>query len=314
MKKILILLLFTWSQTTFAQKTTITTFLHFTGKIAQYPIVMTVGFEKGKDTVYGEYYYLKSGKNKNIYTKGTFNQGKIKLEETTYVTSKGKTNPQKTGSFSLHINNQYELIGTWQNEKKDKQFNVTLTCLENLSAFDPKNFSFKLNQYKGKTEGYDGELQEQDLINRLEIFNSKKEKIQTLSGFNEAVYDQTGEIEFEDLNFDGVLDLKIAIYFPNRIKYDGSFMYFIYDKAKGQFVRNLKLEELEYLTFDQVNKEFVKMLADGSGNESDSYYKWSNNNFYLIRKVENFEDKDKTFYTEYQIKNNQSVKFKEYQR
>lgn len=314
MKKNLILLFFAFAQIAFAQKTTVTTFLHFTGKIDKYPIEMTVAFEKGKDTISGDYYYLKNGKDKNIYTKGTFRGGEIKLEETAYVTSKGKTNPQKTGSFSLHLNNKYELSGIWQNEKKDKQFDVILTCLENLTAFDPKNFSYILNQFKGKVEGYDGELHDHNVINRLEIFNAKKEKIQTISGFKEAVYEQTGEIEFEDINFDGTLDLKIAIYFPNRTKYDGSFLYFIYDKQTKQFVRNLKLEALEYLTFDQKNKEFVKLQADGRGNESDSYYKWSNKSFYLIRKVETFEDKDKTFYTEYQIKNNQSVKIKEYQR
>ena len=214
----------------------------------------------------------------------------------------------------MYLSNQQELNGVWQNENKDKQFNVTLTSLENLSVFDPKNFTYKLNIYKGKSEGYDGKLHDYTMIDQLEIFNSKKEKTQTISGFKQIVYDQTGEIQFEDLNFDGILDLKVAIYFPDRTKYDSGFIYFIYDKTKNQFIRNLKLDELEYLTFDQTNKEFVKSEADGRGNEADYYYKWNGNNFYLIRKVENFEDQEKTFYTEYQIKNNKSVKIKEYQK
>lgn len=95
MKKVLVVLITVYCQIIFAQKTVVTTFLNFTGKIDKYPIEMTIGFEKGKDSVYGEYYYLKSGKNKNIYIKGVFKENEINLVETTYITTKSGTNPKK---------------------------------------------------------------------------------------------------------------------------------------------------------------------------------------------------------------------------
>lgn len=312
MKKIFILFIF--SQIAFAQKTIVKTYLHFSGKIDKYPIEMTVEFIQGKDSVSGSYYYVKNGKDMPIFTKGIFKNNEIKLIETSYTPTKNGNVFLKTGSFTLQLSNENALTGIWQNEKKDKQFNVSLTCIENLSLFNPKNFSYKLNPYKGKAENMNGELADNYLISKLDIYNSKKEKIQTLSGFNKVIDEKDGEVQLEDINFDGLLDVKIPIYFPDRTKYDGSFLYFVYDKTKKQFIRNTKLEELEYLFFDQKNKEFVKYEADGRGNESDYYYKWSNNNFYLIRKSQSFEDSEKTTYTEYQIKNNKSVKLKEYQK
>lgn len=312
MKKFIFLLLF--SQITFAQKTIVKTILHFSGKIDKYPIEMTVEFIHGKDSVSGSYYYVKSGKDRSIFTNGILKNGEIKLEETAYTSTKTGNVAKKTGSFLLQLNKQYGLSGIWENNKKDKKFDVTLTCLEDLTSFNPKNYSYKLNQYKGKAENTNGELADNFLISKLDIYNSKKEIVQTLSRFNKVIYEKDGQVELEDLNFDGLLDIKIPIYFPDRIKYDGGFLYFVYDKTKKQFIRNIKLEELEYLFFDQKNKEFIKYQADGSGNETDEHYKWLNNNFYLIKKVESFEDNDKTTYTEYEIKNNKSVKVKEYQK
>lgn len=309
-----ILILFIFSQIAFAQKTIVKTSLHFSGKIDKYSIEMTIEFIQGQDSVSGSYYYLKNSKDMPIFTKGTYKAGQIKLDETTYTATKKGNVPAKTGSFVLQLDNEHKLSGIWQNVKKDKKFDATLTCLEDLSVFNPKSYTYKLNPHKGKAENMNGELADNFLISKLYIFNAKKEKVQTLSGFNKAIYEKDAAVELEDLNFDGLLDIKIPIYFPDRIKYDGGFLYFVYDKTKKQFIRNTKLEELEYLHFDQKNKEFIKYEADGSGNETDSYYKWSNNNFYLIKKVESFEDSDKTTYTEYEIKNNKSVKVKQYQK
>jgi hypothetical protein len=309
-----ILILFAFSQIAFAQKTIVKTSLHFSGKIDKYPIEMTIEFIQGQDSVSGSYYYLKNSKDMPIFTKGIYKAGEIKLDETSYTATKKGNVPQKTGSFLLQLDSEYKLSGIWQNVKKDKRFDATLSCLEDLSSFNPKNYSYKLNQYKGKAENTNGELADNFLISKLDIYNSKKEKVQTISGFNKAIYEKDGTVELEDLNFDGLLDIKIPIYFPDRIKFDSGYLYFVYDKTKKQFIRNTKLEALEYLNFDQKNKEFVKFEADGSGNESDYYYKWSNNNFYLIKKVQSFEDNDKTTYTEYEIKNNKSVKVREYQK
>ncbi|MFB9079858.1 XAC2610-related protein [Flavobacterium procerum] len=312
MKKLLVLFMF--GQFVFAQKTTVTTSLHFSGKIDKYPIEMTIDFQQGKDSVSGSYYYVKSGKDNTILLRGIFKNNELKLAETTYIPKKSGNVPTITGSFSLQLNANYELSGNWQNAKKDKQFSATLSCLEDLQSFNPKNYSYKLNPHKGKATNFSNQLADYYLISQLDIYDSKKQKIQTISNFNNVLSDNIGKIEFEDLNFDGLLDIKIPIYFPDRIKYDGSFLYLIYDKTKKQFVRNTKLEELEYLFFDQKNKEFVRYEGDGSGNDSSHYYKWFNKSFYLAREIISYENSDKTTYIEYQIKNNKSVKVREYQK
>lgn len=164
-----IIILFIFSQIAFAQKTIVKTSLHFSGKIDKYPIEMTIEFIQGKDSVSGSYYYLKNSKSMPIFTKGIYKAGQIKLDETTYTATKEGNVPKKTGSFLLKLDSEFKLSGIWQNLKKEKKLETTLTCLEDLSSFNPKNYNYKLNQYKGKAENINGKPDDNFLISKLDI-------------------------------------------------------------------------------------------------------------------------------------------------
>jgi hypothetical protein len=136
--------------------------------------------------------------------------------------------------------------------------------------------------------------------------------IQSLKGFDEYIYERTAELELEDLNFDGLLDLKIQTYLPEQTKGDIAYLYYLYHQIQKKYIRNAELEELEVLSFDAKNKLIEKNYADGSGNESTHTYKWMDGKFYLVKKEINYENDDATYYEEYKIINKKSVKVKSY--
>jgi hypothetical protein len=103
--------------------------------------------------------------------------------------------------------------------------------------------------------------------------------LQTLSGFNEFIGGDP-EIELEDINFDGHFDIKIPITFPDRTKYDGSFLYFIYQPVSRKFVKHQQLIDMEYLFFDPVKKE-VYRYDEGANGFVINCYKWRGNEVYL---------------------------------
>ena len=103
--------------------------------------------------------------------------------------------------------------------------------------------------------------------------------LQTLTGFNEFI-GGVPEIQLEDLNFDGHFDIKIPISFPDRTKYDGSFLYFIYNPATQKFTRHQQLIDLEYLFFDPVKKQVYK-YGEGPDGFVVDYYKWRGDKVYL---------------------------------
>jgi hypothetical protein len=312
MKKLIIFITFsTFYQFSFCQKTIVSTYLHFTGNIDKYPIEMTLCLDQGNDSIlYSTYFYSKY--RETIRLKGTLIGNEVNLSEQIFDTKEEYY--RVNGYFILKFDGFNKLTGTWQNEKRDKELSVELACRENLIKFNPQKFRYKLNIYKGKSESYIGEMREYDKINKLQIQDVKNKLIQNLTGFDEIISNKNGEIELEDINFDGFLDLKIPIYFPNLIKYDHSFLYYIYNAKLGKFIRNESLESLGYLSFDAVAKEIIDVEADGSGNESETYYKWYNGDFYLIREEKRYEESYDIFITEYQIINGKSVMVKEYKK
>jgi hypothetical protein len=307
MQRIIILLIF--NQITFAQKTIVETSLHFSGKIDKYPIEMTINFIQESDSVFGHYYYVKNGIENPIYLKGSFKKNKLQLSESDYTAGNGFA---VSGHFNLQLNRDNKLLGKWQGTTQAKIRDAQLSPLENLSAFNPMIYRYELNMSKRKSETTTDHVPDDIFINGLNIYNSKNEKIQTLAGFNGrvALEHENGKIILEDMNFDGLLDIRI----PIVIDYEYKYFYFIYDKGKNKYIRNLKLEKLDISSFDIKNKECRSLDADGSSYEHSSYYKWLNNNIYLVRKSEDLEKNGYILITKYQIKNNKSVKVKQYKK
>lgn len=295
------------------QQTEVTYNRHFSGTIDKYAIEMTISSCPGKDSVTGVYYYTKKGRNNLIYLNGTLKNNTLNLQETVYASNQGQNIEKLTGYMQLRIQEDWKILGSWTDVQRNKKLTVSLNCLETPERFNPLTYKFKAGIYRGQTrETYSGNPIEISRITGLRIYNSSGSLIQTITGLNQFLDDKNVQLELEDLNFDGLMDFKIAITFPDRLKYDSSFLYFIYNPDLKKFIRNKELEKLEYLTFSPETKLFYKMMADGSGNESTAYYKWQDGQFYLIKKEESFENDTSTHYTEYQIINRKSVKLRSY--
>ncbi|MBO9595302.1 MAG: hypothetical protein J7599_20525 [Niabella sp.] len=311
MKKLFLPFLLLAGHLLYAQKTVVYTWLHYSGTIGSYPVEVKIRCTKNADSIWGEYYYTRKGSSSTISLEGTTGPGGAQISEQAY-------NPklrqhEKTGTFALNAIGGKVLTGTWTDARKHT-LPVQLKRIENDFISELQQWDIRLQLYKGTVENAGGSLQTYTRANKLIIHDPAKKSTRSLSGFDEVMYNHYGEIELEDLNFDGYPDLKIPIYFPQAIKNDGSFLYFIYNPQTRQFTSSKALTGLGYLDFNAHTKEFRKSDADGRGNEGNAYYKWVGNQFYLVREVRTYEDSPTVFYTEYTIRNGQSIKTKTYKK
>lgn len=295
-----------------AQKSSTATIRHFSGKIDQYPIEMTISSYAENDSVAGSYYYVKSGSNRYIDLKGTLKNNILDLTESTFQVKNNKLITTISGQFSMQMSADWGLKGSWSNVKGDKKLNVSLNCLENNRSYNPLKNKYKFQQYTINKSTVSYPNWKIDKIKGLDIYNDKGVLIQSLTGFDEFIYERKAEVELEDLNFDGLPDLKIQTYLPEQTKGDIAYLYFLYHPVQKKYIRNPQLEELGVLGFDAKKKLVLKDYADGSGNESTHTFKWLNNKIYLIKTESVFENDDQTHYEEYRIIGNKSVKVKSY--
>ncbi|MBZ4187311.1 XAC2610-related protein [Niabella beijingensis] len=305
---LLLILLFSAAH---GQKTVVYTWLNYSGTIGTYPVELKIRQTKSADSLWGQYYYTRKGSTALIYLEGRSDAAGASLTESAY-------NPQlqqheTTGSFQLNAIGGEMLTGSWTGTNGNT-LPVQLKRTENESANDFQKWDFRLHLYKGEEENAGGNRQTYTKANQLIIYDPEKKSTRELGGFDEAMYDDYGTIELEDLDFDGYPDLKIPVYYPQAIKNDGAYLYFIYHPQTRQFVSDKDLDELGYLDFNSKTKEIRKSDADGRGNEGDAFYRWVGKKFYLIREVRVYEDSQYTFYTEYAIRNGKSVKIKTYQK
>ncbi|MCD2425350.1 hypothetical protein LQ567_21380 [Niabella pedocola] len=310
-KQYLLLLLLFAGHLSGAQKTSVYTWAHYSGTIGSYPVEVKIRSTKNADSVWGEYYYKKQGSAASIYLDGTTKAGGAQLREHAYNRQLQKH--EQTGTFVLNSIGSNMLTGTWT-DIHERTLPVQLRRIENDFINELQQWDIRLQLYKGQVENAGGSLQTYTRANKLIIYDPVTKSTRLLSGFDEVLYHNYGEIELEDLNFDRYPDLKIPIYFPQAVKNDGAYLYFIYHPERRQFVLNNALNELGYLDFNASTKEFRKSDADGRGNEGDAYYKWVNNKFYMVREVRSYEDSPQVFYTEYTIRNGQSIKTKTYKK
>lgn len=269
--------------------------ISYAGKIDRLPVQMELNINKTTHEIDGSYRYVNSKSEQTIYLKGKLNGTEITLNETVYQNQKH----QNTGSFILNFSNAQLVKGSWKNPSETKSLTVNLTSRENFEN-QPFLFTFEAKTKTYQVETYPGS---ENKVERCEVENVKiyhdKDWLQTITFKNTFIYDTNDLVTLEDLNFDGFYDLKIMEYFIERTKYDTGFRYFIYNPETKKFVENIKLNDLEYLTFNGFTKEFIKMYADGSGNESTHYYKWKGNDFKQVRKEEVTEENPKTVTTNY---------------
>ena len=189
-----------------AQKAKLTSTLNFTGSIGKYAIELKLLLNGFNDTISGEYYYLKSGRQNKIYLSGILKNGNFKLTESSYNPKKRKI--EDTGFLTMVYVEQTSLTGKWQknehNSAADQVLTVKLHVRENLQAFNPMGFDFIMSKKKPSYENVTENESKYFTIVSLQVNASKGNKW-ILKGFDEhnLVKD---EVNLEDVNFDGFLD------------------------------------------------------------------------------------------------------------
>ncbi|SOD13330.1 XAC2610-related protein [Pedobacter xixiisoli] len=314
-KRTLLILLttITLSQT-YAQKAKVTANLNFTGTVGNYPVEMSLKLTNYSDSVSGTYYYVKSGRENYIYLSGTLKDGDLVLNESTYNVRKRKF--EHTGYFRMAYVAQTTLNGIWEKDKKNtdpkKTMVAKLKSRELLNNFNPLGFDFVMSKNKPNYDNVTENAAKYFTLLSLRI-NVNKSSRWILNEFDK--YDLVNdEVELEDVNFDGYLDIKVPIHYPDLAKNDYSYVYFIYDvKTKG-FRKSERLNELGVVSFNPVKKEIEKTDADGSGNEGTAYYKWYNGKLLITKEIRVYENDSYTHYDEYKIENGNSVKMRSYKK
>lgn len=98
-------------------------------------------------------------------------------------------------------------------------------------------------------------------------------------------------IEFIDLNFDGLVDMKYPIAFGNANIY---YAYWIYDKENLQFVKNTDME-LCLPTIDTDNQEIISQERSSAAEYRTTYYKYTDGKFLKKRIEDKVYQDEKTY-------------------
>jgi hypothetical protein len=309
-KTILITILATIFGQASAQKAKVTANLNFTGNIGKFPIEMKLSLNNYNDSIFGQYYYLKNGYDSKLYLEGTVRNGKMLLKESAYNAKSKKI--ETTGYFKMAYLAQKSLVGSWgkKTPNAENTLNIKLQCRENLLAFNPLGFDFIMSKKKPDEDNMTENSVGYFTLLSLKI-NVNKSSRWILHDFD--IHDLVkDEVELEDVNFDGYLDIKVPIYYPDRIKNDYGYVYFVYDVKRKGFIKNKNLNDYGVVFFDAVKKLIYKYDADGSGNEGKMYYRWQNGKLLLEKAERVYENDPYTHYEEYKIENGRSVKVRSY--
>ena len=261
MNKILfICLLLLTAKSTLAQELKLMSNINFTGTIGTYLIEMQFNLVHKSDSISGEYYYSKSGSANKILVDGTFKKANLILEERYYDTKKKQY--VSSGYFIINAAKKMTVSGTWGKNKSEAMkadaLKVNLVCKEHLDIFDPLKFKYTVTKKKASYADISQAASSYYALQSFTIENNKG-KVQTITGFKEDdLVDKFPEITLEDMNFDGYLDLKIMINYPDMSKGDYSYLYYIYDFKQAKFIRNFVLDDIGVAFFDAPTKTVFK--------------------------------------------------------
>lgn len=313
-KLLFICLMFLLAKFTLAQDPKVTSIINFTGTVGTYPIEMQFRLVQQTDSIDGEYYYVKSGRDNKIFLKGTFKNGNLLLQESAYDSKSKKF--LSSGYFKIATIKNTTVFGTWGKNKVEADnpnaLKVQLVCRENLNVFNPFKFKFNMIKQKANYENMPHFASSYYSLKSLKIVDNSNNSW-TLTDFKEDdLVALKGELELEDMNFDGYLDLKIWTDNPGVAKGDYNYLYYIYDKKQARFLKNKVLDDIGVLFFDASKKTVFKYDADGRGNEGTTTYKWFNGILFMIKEERVYEDDSYIHFKEYKVINGKSVVTKEY--
>ncbi|MFF5380622.1 XAC2610-related protein [Pedobacter suwonensis] len=202
---------------------------------------------------------------------------------------------------------QKALAGSWgKKPDREKTLDIKSQCRENLPAFNPLGFDFIMSKTKPDEDSMTENSVGYFTLLSLKI-NANKNSGWILHDFDK--YDLVKDkVELEDVNFDGYLDIKLPVFYPDRIKGDYGYEYFVYDVTRKSFIKNKTLDDLD------VKKQIYKYDADGNGNEAKMYYRWQNGKLLLQKAERVYENDTYTHYEECKIENARLVKVRDYKK
>jgi hypothetical protein len=148
----------------------------------------------------------------------------------------------------------------------------------------------------------------------VSIYNRKNDQIiqkiilYTMLDLGSYTEYEIGEIEFNDINFDGYLDFSI----PLILSYSYSYTYFIFNPKTGKYKRTKVLDNLHDIYFDK-NKKLI--ITSNRGNIHRSIdglgiYEWTGSN--SIKLIINLNEMhiDKSYYSCTYIKDKDTIEKK----
>ena len=157
------------------------------------------------------------------------------------------------------------------NQSKDQQ---------NEAQYDPAEIS----EFEFKTIG---DVQENNtkIVNQIKVFaKGQTTSYQELIGF-QAEVQANEEVSVEDLNFDGIPDIRLMQFLPTDESI--AYFYWLYDTQSQQFVRNENLEQQVFSpSVDIENEQLVSQWRKKDGTFGADFYEFPSPNTISLVKQE----------------------------
>jgi len=203
------------------------------------------------------------------------------------------------------------LTGTFKSGKGGNAQKINLSPAINIAANPQLKYGYRLTTAPpiaadDLPEGSDNYR----ILTAVEVYKGK-ELLQTLEFEREAI-SQDNVISLADYNFDGYLDLLVEVRYPMLAKGDWGTVFYLYNPQSGRFEKSEELNNFRVLNMYYGKKEILYGEADGSGNESNTAYKWFKDTLLKVNKVYIIEESPKTYHQEYTVQNGKSILTKEY--
>lgn len=166
-------------------------------------------------------------------------------------------------------------------------------------------FNFYYSRDKNNTDYEVFKYDSVFIYNRKNHKLIQKIKLNTLPDLGSHMEYEMGEIEFNDINFDGYLDFSI----PLILSYSNTYTNFMFNPKTGKYKRTKALDNLQDVYFDK-NKKLV--IASNRGDmhrsiDGMAIYEWTGSNTIKLIVDLNEMHMDKSYYSCTYIKENDTI-------
>lgn len=277
------------AQRTNLHRSQVTSKYHYTGVIGgKYKFQMNLTFSD-KGVVDGEYRYVTQKsfiQLKGVYVAAT---KALDLTESAY---NPKTQKEEVTGYFKGTGGVDAITGKWYNKDKTKTFDFTLTSGD--KSIPDMVVSDNGHIVDGSWKVADS-IRIQSVVNKLD---------QLFIGLDINVSADTEIISFEDINFDGYLDLLV-------IEMTGAkntpYLYWVYDPVLRIFEKHDELTASDPIV-DVTQKRIISDWADGAALRGQSQFIWQDGKFYLIEESQTDLSTNKSKLTKWKVEAGKRVK------